>query len=145
MKKPFRVAVLILTLCMLVFIWGNSVLPKGQSDGMSKGMLHNITKLVPLNATEDELNHIIRKLAHFSEFAFFGVLICLLFLADPDVKFIPLSLCFATAICDETIQIFSGRGPSITDVMIDTAGAAFGIAVLLFIVSHVKRRSSGKV
>ena len=31
------------------------------------------------------------------------------------------------------------------DVMIDTAGAAFGIAVLLFIAAHVKRRAPVKV
>ncbi len=145
MKKPLRIAVTILTLCMLVFIWGNSVLPKGQSDVVSKGLLHSIIDPASLHATEDELNHIIRKLAHFSEFALYGVLVCLLFITDPDVRFVPLSLCFATAVCDETIQIFSGRGPSIVDVMIDTAGAALGIAVFLFIAAHVKKRSPKKV
>ena len=46
---------------------------------------------------------------------------------------------FLAACVDETIQIFvPNRGPSVFDVLIDTAGVAVGVTLLLLF-HHIKR------
>ena len=38
-------------------------------------------------------------------------------------------MCFFVAFIDETIQIFSGRGPQIRDVWVDLLGASIGLLI----------------
>lgn len=75
----------------------------------------------------------LRKLAHFSEFACLGALLGWLtgMLKKPNFG-VPTGLGCLAACVDETIQRFvPGRGPSLTDVGIDTCGAAVGAILLL--------------
>ena len=129
-----------LTLCctflvaILAFIWGNSALP-GQTSGALSGWVGQLlSKFLPFLTTESGL-HILRKLAHFSEFAVLGMVLCWLFCMVTEQKLwkhlLPM-LCGAAAACiDETIQIFSpGRYCSIVDVGIDTSGVLTGMIVL---------------
>ena len=51
--------------------------------------------------------------------------------------------CNFCAFLDETIQIFSGRGPDIKDVWLDTFGSAAGILITLLILS-LRNRLAGK-
>lgn len=91
------------------------------------------------NVTE----HLVRKLAHFTEFSVLGVEAGFLFgifrrneAVNIWTGFVPAILCCSfAAVIDETIQIFSLRGPAIADVWIDTFGSAFGSAVILAILS----------
>jgi VanZ family protein len=138
-----------LTLCtsllvvILTFIWGNSALP-GQTSGALSGWVGQfLSKVLPFLATENGL-HILRKLAHFSEFAALGFVLYWLFCMVIERKvlqfFLPL-LCGGAAACiDETIQIFSpGRHCSIIDVGIDTSGVLTGIIVLFLGYAVYKR------
>lgn len=92
------------------------------------------------NVTE----YLVRKLAHFSEYALLGGELSFLgfgLAVKDDLSSGRLFLSFAAvqvcvlviAFLDETIQIFSGRGPMITDVWIDLAGAALGNIIILII------------
>ena len=57
----------------LLFIWGNSAMPGGTSQGISDGLLNAaglLQKILGPNAGK-----IIRKIAHFGEFACLGLLV----------------------------------------------------------------------
>jgi VanZ family protein len=96
----------------------------------------------------EKMHHIVRKAAHFLEYALLGFLTSslMLFLRRYLVKrkielwktwFYPAEFCFLYAITDEIHQVYSERGPSPKDVLIDTAGALFGILLIQLIVYFV--------
>lgn len=123
---------------LLAFIWGNSLLPGQQSGELSGFVGDLIKKLLPFLHLDGM--HLLRKAAHFTEFAALGLGFAWLFgmLCKNRLPALGLPLvCGASvAAIDETIQIFSpDRGPSITDVGIDTAGVITGILFLKLIYS----------
>ena len=96
------------------------------------------------NKIVDGLSHVVRKTAHFSEYALMSFL---WYLWLHRVKFAPLIALAATAIyscTDELHQLFvPGRAGQLRDVLIDSSGAVFGILVafvLICIVYCVRRR-----
>lgn len=134
-----------LILCNLVFIWGNSLLPGEISGAFSDWVRDLLAPLFGWGEGGASGGGLLRKIAHFTEFACLGVLLRWL-LGMLDTKhwrqlLIPLAVALVTACIDETIQIFvPDRGPGIKDVAIDTAGAILGIA-LLSLVHHLKSKA----
>ncbi len=117
----------------LAFIWGNSLLPAEISRAFSdwvKGLLRwGLTG----GGSGGGGSGLLRKIAHFTEFATLGL--CLGWLCGMlgKTKWLALLAGAASGGLDELIQCFvPRRGPGILDVCIDTAGAAAGIALLLF-------------
>lgn len=155
--KYCRIHILIL-LVALAFIWGNSLLPVPKSDAESKSVLELIRPFLEFfvgkgNATD----HLVRKIAHFVEFAVLGSQILLLVWAkkmpahdktQPTARLVAQVLAhavnygFIAAFIDESIQMFSGRGNQIIDVWLDVAGVAFGAAVSLTFVCLYRKRKS---
>ncbi len=88
--------------------------------------------------SSDEGHHLIRKLAHFSEYAALGVISALFFdslLEDRQKKcFVSAIVGILTPLVDETIQIFSGRGPAISDIWIDVLGYSIGALAVFFVI-----------
>ncbi len=88
------------------------------------------------------ISHIIRKCAHMAEFAVLAVLVFMLIKSLKNKK-MPYSALFTTvfsAAADEFHQMFvPGRGSAVSDVMIDSCGAAIGIIVLMLI----QKKSTG--
>ena len=131
-----RIVLCTVILCLnLAFIWGNSLLP-GEISGAISGWIKNLINcILNLPAADPEQGHgLLRKLAHFTEFACLGaVLSCLIrMLREKSAEQICLPLFggFLTACIDETIQCFvPDRGPGILDVGIDTAGVALGVGI----------------
>lgn len=124
-----------LILLNLAFIWGNSLMTGEDSGNLSGGVLAWLNSILGLDESGAELLHLlIRKAAHFTEFACLGMLLawrCRLTEEKHSVAF-PALLGMAAAVVDESIQLFTpDRGPSLTDVWIDTSGAATGIMLLL--------------
>ena len=122
---------------ILAFIWGNSIMP-GETSGAVSGwvgeLLRTLLPFLPLDKPEGI--HILRKIAHFSEFAALGFVLCWRFgMWVP--KFwqwivFPVGCGVAAAGIDEVIQVFSpGRYCSIVDVMIDSAGVVTGVLALV--------------
>ena len=121
---------------VLCFIWGNSLLP-GESSGELSGFVGTLLqKLLPfLNLSTPQGMHLLRKAAHFSEFAALGFGFTWLYgmLCKRRLPSMGLALLcgFSAAAIDETIQIFSpNRGPGLKDVGIDTLGVLTGILFL---------------
>ena len=130
-RLPAATVLLILNLAV---IWGNSLLP-GEISGAISGFVRDlIALLLPGDGAPDQGHGLLRKLAHFTEFATLGMI--LTWIMGMLSKPFPLALaCGFTAACvDETIQLFvPDRGPSFTDVLIDTSGVLTGLLFLLLI------------
>ena len=130
-----RTKQIILTLLIglnLIFIWGNSAMTGEESGDLSQGVLEWIVSFLPVFA--QETGHLIlRKLAHFSEFACLGLLSgALMRLKTGKVSVSLWGAGLAVACIDETIQYFvPGRASSVLDVWIDASGFAVGTLVLL--------------
>lgn len=128
-KRRFALCIALLTL-ILGFIWGNSALPGEESGELSGGLLAFLAKLIPFVSAEDG-EHILRKLAHFSEFAALGLCLCWLF-GMLRKRTVWAVLCGAAVACvDESIQLFvPGRHGCVSDAVLDTAGVVTGVLLL---------------
>ena len=130
--------VLIATLC---FIWSNSMVGKEGSASLSRTVTAWLNG-IGIPVTE----HFVRKSAHFCEFGLLGCELILLFWLRSGVHF--QNLCNAafaallSAVTDETIQIFSGRGSQVQDVVLDFSGALTGILLMSFIIQLIEKRKS---
>lgn len=131
----------IILLCLLIlftigFIWGNSMKSRSESQLLSLGVLQFIRPLLDaIFSPEHVTDHLVRKLAHFTEFAMLGAELALLsvLLGKRELHSI-LNCLFAgllVAVADETIQLFSSRGSQVIDVVLDFSGVVMGVLVLL--------------
>ena len=129
----------------LALIWGNSTLPGGVSMELSDGFLALLSQGLPALAVIGFI--LIRKLAHFSEFACLGLLLG--WLLSPEGGFrgfaAPALLGTLAACVDETIQRFvPGRESSLIDVWIDIFGVCAGILLLRLGYRCIRRRKERK-
>ncbi len=136
-RQKYKLIILIaLTVAVTAFIWNNSTSSIEESKEISGGIMNFIKGIIdPENAINDDTFHVfIRKAAHFIEFF---VLAALYFLIrENSEKFKEKLLLLSpfasllTAVIDEYIQSFTGRGTQVQDVLIDFAGALCGIAFM---------------
>lgn len=156
----------ITALCMALLVVANMVIifrfsseSREGSGDRSAGVTQTIVGLVHPDLEElsledqqavlDRAHGFVRKAAHFSEYALLGFLTAglLLFLRRFLLLHIqvwhtwicPAVLCLLYAISDEIHQIFSNRGPSVWDVMIDFSGAVCGVCVMQLTVWVIRR------
>ena len=120
-----------LLVCNLTFIWGNSLLPGELSGAISDWAKALLANLLPVGEPGESGGFLIRKLAHFTEFAALGALLSWHFGMRHKKKALPLICGIAAACIDETIQMFvPDRGPGIRDVLIDSCGVITGMLLL---------------
>lgn len=135
---------LILNLC---FIWGNSLLPGEVSGAFSDWVKGLLMKLFPMEEDLSAGDGLLRKLAHFTEFAMLGLLLGWLVRLMQKKRWYPLLWGVAAACVDETVQIFvPERGPSLRDVGIDSCGVLTGIVLLqtgYFLMRRKQRKKYG--
>ena len=144
MKKRNALCCVLIAL-NLALIWGNSTLPGGVSMELSDGFLALLSQGLPALAVIGSI--LIRKLAHFSEFACLGLLLG--WLLSPEGGFrgfaAPALLGTLAACVDETIQRFvPGRESSLIDVWIDIGGVCTGILLLRLGYRCIRRRKERK-
>lgn len=144
-KKRMTLCICLLIVC-LAFIWGNSLTNGEDSGNLSGGVMAWINTFLRLDsAGADMLHWLIRKGAHFTEFACLGLLLTWLFGMMGEKKghlfCMPLLFGMMAACADETIQVFTpDRGPSPIDIWIDTCGVAAGITLLLIGYYYVRKK-----
>ena len=189
MSRKGRKINTILALIMLVFIWGQSMIPASASTAESEfflsfvdefmdvgveylqgGQVYNFLMDLAGRVGNDQaraflqrcVNYLqtyyfsrdagfwIRKVAHFSEYALFGVLMCMLF-SRPNGRgrfWWPELMCLCVAAIDESIQLITpGREGKLRDVTLDMMGATAGILfamVVLAVIWRPGRRNVGK-
>ena len=88
----------------------------------------------------------ISNIAHFCEFFVYGTEIALLYFLLKRRRNIPivypLLIALSTALLDETLQIFSGRHASVTDMWIDLLGFSASFLTVVFIKCILTRISA---
>ena len=155
--KKRMIARLILTLLSVVAvgaIFYNSSLDAFESTTQSDPLVDSINaffKSIGLPIVVDDF--IVRKAAHFSEYAVLGALLSVTVYLYAQKRwksfFITLPIGAAVAVCDEVIQLFPvGRSCEVRDMLIDFSGvltAALIVQLILYLIErHRKRLPLGK-
>ena len=128
----------------VAFIIVNSMFPPELSEEQSDAVGGFLSQIIPADTPLGAfIFDNLRKIAHFMEYGLLGAEIAVYVLISGDkfrLKQALLSLTVGPALgfVDETVQIFSGRGPAIVDVWIDIGGFVFFsmcvyVAVALFV------------
>ena len=141
MNKRWKLVFLGFTALLLILLIFNFSSQDGpSSDSISKSIAYFV-KYIHDYFFEKEislsyLNHIIRKLAHFSIFGFLGLVLSIIFttIGFEKSKVFALALSISTiyALFDEFHQLFvPGRGAEFKDVLIDFSGALIAIIIYL--------------
>ena len=133
-------------LLYLGFIYHNSLTPavvSAQQSGSVLLMLQTALNRAGLDSSW-LTDHIVRKTAHFAEFALLGLLLwnCLrswrltMSLRVASEAFLSLFLPFL----DETMQLFTeGRSAQVDDVWLDVAGVCFGTLFMVIVAALIRR------
>ena len=126
----------VLSLAVIGFIFTQSLLSKESSGSLSASVVAFLHPLLDPNGwiDVDTFHFLVRKAAHFTEFAVLGL--CLGGFAGNlgVIRFrryiaLPMLIALGVAVADEFLQYFTGRGSMVTDVVLDYAGAMTGLAV----------------
>lgn len=133
---------------LLAFIWGNSLMP-GPTSGQISGWFGRLLgQILPVFGPDSpSSSYLLRKNAHFCEFAALGLLLTWLFaMLQSKKRFIALwaILCGAAAASiDETIQRFvPARHGCIQDVALDSCGVLTGVLLLLLVLHLYRKKPS---
>lgn len=114
-------------------IFGQSHIPGDMSAAESQGLLAYLAQFCPF-LTEA----VLRKLAHFGEFAILGLLLSQCLRRD---MLRPLFAGLVCALCDETIQLFvAGRASMVKDVWIDFAGVTCAVVLVFALRALIRRK-----
>lgn len=156
--KTWIFCTLALTWMTVIFCFSSQ--PADDSAAMSSPIAESVVDILYPNYEEmederqlellDTWTHIVRKGAHFCEYALLGVLICLAFASIRSSKtgdFMPMTILYRLvpfsafgvgavyAASDELHQCFvPGRSGQLSDVLLDSTGVAAGVVFICLIV-----------
>ena len=137
-------------LLVMAVIFAFSAMPgdeSGETSGRILTVVVNIAEFVTHEAVPHDkaviMHGVLRKCAHFTEYALLGITAVLAFykarLGKLKNAILPLIVSVLYAASDEFHQMFvAGRGPSVRDVLIDSLGALTGIIILLLCIKKPK-------
>lgn len=134
--KRLKLLSLIATVVILVAIWLFSAQSAAESSSLSGGLAQFLMKL-PLGdnlALVEGLDHILRKMAHFTIYALLGVSLAGVMIDMRKVRLISIVVLLGAmvAMIDEWHQSFvPGRGPGWSDVLLDTMGVLAGVCLVV--------------
>ena len=135
-RAPWFVAMVL----MMLFIWGNSLVPGSESGSLSLSVVQAVRHALEMLGMPNAwvTNFLVRKAAHFTEYAVLGVLATNAFgLCRRVQPWQVLAVCLVlvlTPSIDETIQLFvSGRSGQLSDVLLDCCGGVTGAVVAALI------------
>jgi VanZ family protein len=136
MKRTISWLIVLLWMALIFFL---SSQPADLSNELSTGITETIARAIEriIPGTEiiiGELNHIVRKNAHFIAYLVLGILTMIAMRnSGAELKrsfLLTMLICVPYAASDEIHQLFvPGRGCQVTDVLIDSAGALVGSGI----------------
>lgn len=152
-KRTLVMIVLLLIFFNVCFIWWNSFQVSEVSNSVSDNIADVVKPIIdpivePITSEDGKIfgykyNAFIRKMAHVFEFMILGALLFIL----RNIRHMHIStilfIALATAVTDETIQIFNGRSDSVKDIVIDFAGSLAGMlvtSIIFLIVRYMRER-----
>jgi len=143
---------------VMIIIFLFSARPAANSNDSSKIIAAQVLELyeditnneIDVNTSEsilDKLNHIIRKSAHFLEFALLawccGLHLAVLKLGTRNLFVYAILFSAAYALTDEIHQYFvPGRSCQLSDVLLDSCGATTGALIFIIMMHFAKRLKS---
>lgn len=147
----FALKILLPIACVawIAFIFSNSLQTGTQSSEQSATVVEIVQQVAQAIAPSspiatatgeayDKLHTVVRKIAHFTEFAGLGALLCWCYFAYTNVYkrvWIPILCGFAVPVVDEFLQtLTSARACSAVDMCIDASGCLFGQLVAWVVV-----------
>lgn len=151
MEKRFtyRWIWLMVAAATVAFIWQQSTLAPAESAETSNAVGNVLLTLFGGTPLGSFLSRYLRKIAHFVEFFALG-LECEAYLVGRHTlrgTLFQLLFGLAVAATDEFLQIFTGRGSALSDVLLDFCGHLAGVAFLFLAVGFVsflnKKRKVG--
>ncbi len=151
--RILTVVLFVFTSLYVLYIWFHSFMRAETSAAESLFVLDNLMSFFKAIGISIELtDHIVRKAAHFCEYALLGCLVswCAYLLNKSIVKnLMPTGfVCILTALIDENIQLYSlGRSGQVSDVLLDFVGSVCGATffiVIIIIVLLIKKRKMKK-
>lgn len=148
MKKILK---LILLLSWMGVIFYMSSCNGETSSAMSSGLLKTIADFIGISDVElfiENYSFLIRKTAHFSEYALLGMLIYINAKEYIKNRYLGVSFVLSAvyAASDELHQLFvSQRSAAFMDVFIDSCGALTGIVLIHLVTSYVAKRKNFKI
>ncbi len=148
MKKKYSQRLLFaLIVLQTAFIFANSDASVEESVSVSGGVTAFLKSFLdPTERIDDELfHHLVRKTAHFTEFFLLSALYTLFYRLSAHKRELTLLAPLgglATAVADEFIQSFTGRGSSVRDVVLDFAGVLTAYAITTLVL-HGLRKNGG--
>ena len=153
--KTAQIILILLVLSTVAFAFYQSLLPMEQSTEQSNKVGEIIEEIIPPDTKPGEyVQKNLRKLAHFTEFFFLGLwssLYVMIFARKVRNALLVLPFGIMIGLLDETVQIFSKRGSSVTDVWIDSLGYATAFVFVLFfslsvfVIRHIARIRAGRI
>jgi len=157
-RKKLIIVYIILCLC---FIWGQSLLPKGQSAQESGYVLEEMVHPVEIRLFGRAVSteQLIRKEAHVFEYMMLSLGLAVYFRMRAEERsgaeesggktehggktvcwvFSAFSAGLFAALLDETLQLFTGRGSLVSDIWIDGIGVALGVFII-WLIGRIRRK-----
>lgn len=148
-----RVILIILLIGTFSIIFGFSSQDSEKSSGISRKVTEIITN--PIKSIQEKpeqekeqilsrIESVVRKIAHFSIYTVVGFLLMALFstykLEEMNRFSYSLIIGVVYASSDEIHQCFTpGRGPQVTDIIIDTMGVLLGILLVMLVIKIYKK------
>lgn len=130
-----------LCLAWMIVIWQFSCSPAEESAAESSDVQNFLNGVLEKTGLSFRFStQAVRKTAHFTEFFVLGVLSAasMLSLSAPLPFLFAPAVPMLTAAVDETIQCFvPGRGPLLTDVLLDSAGGCAGVLCFYLVLRAV--------
>ena len=141
--KTKKLILLALGVLVIAFIFFNSLQNAERSSSASDFVADVLSAI--FGKEVKNMTHLIRKLAHFFEYAVLGAVFCIV--KEKLKKFnteTVILIGLLCALCDETIQLFSaGRSGQIGDIWIDFCGFLSGLGVF-FLIKWIKNKKIKK-
>lgn len=145
MKKQniLKLIVLLLLIITLAIIFSNSLEPVVESSKKSQDTMNRFAPVLGIVFGKGHVSeHLVRKLAHFSEFALLGAELMLFSVLNSRESAQGLSNCLffglSSAVTDESLQMLTDRDPQVIDVLLDFSGVLSGVLFILFAVLIIK-------
>lgn len=145
LKRHAKLLISLLLVFQMLFIFAMSSFGSDSSNAQSSQIIQVLHQVFPSLSSRTSgldasvLTFIVRKTAHFTEYAILGVLFYLFYRQILPQKnglqlfILAILSSFLYACTDEIHQLFvPGRSGQFTDVLVDTLGASFGCLILAF-------------
>ena len=155
-RTQIRILLTVLTLAMMAVIFWFSREPAARSDRRSGEVSQVVVDVAypdyPQYSEEkqktvfNQVQHIVRKCAHFTEYAMLGLLmrLCLESWVGRRKWLIPVSWLGGTlyAVTDELHQLqIDGRSGQWTDVLLDSAGVLTGVLIISLVLALIRKKN----